>query len=384
MAREAGGDGSGGCMTERKSRFGDRALLPSDPALQVLQLRPRGAPSDPTAPITVPGRLAAEDQQALVVRLQKAREEASRVQQQLEAEQAERERARSDGTLLFKMDPEAIGLTEFANRSALSLSTKDETFCTFKESIRLKGQDTPVRVRPAAPGAATPYELVEGHRRLAAIRELNRENLAQGGFKILVRVDAQATELVDLCLKMYRENAERLDLSAHETGCMFANWIEAGVCKTQRDVVALTGLKEGTVSQYMTIASLPPDVLAAFTDPRDISLRWSAALAKACKEYLPETIARAKKIVKQSPRPDAEAVYRLLTAGVPAGRKAKRKSKQSDTVYVDDKVLFKIALKDKHLTFSRWQVDPELVPTLYDDVKAFFDSWLKSHSGPKS
>jgi hypothetical protein len=53
-------------------------------------------------------------------------------------------------------------------------------------------------------------------------------------------------------------------------------------------------------------------------------------------------------------------------------------------VYVDDKVLFKIALKDKHLTFSRWQVEPDLVPALYDDVKSFFDEWLKTHARPKS
>jgi ParB/RepB/Spo0J family partition protein len=369
-------------MTERKSRFGDRSALPSDPALQVLQLRPRGAPPDPAAPITYPGRLAAEDQQALVLRLQKAREETTRAQEQLEAERAERERARSDGTLLFKIDPESIGLTEFANRSALSLSTTDETFCAFKESIRLKGQDTPVRVRPAAPGAATPYELVEGHRRHAAIRELNRD--MEGGFKILVRVDAEATELVDLCLKMYRENAERLDLSAHETGTMFATWLEAGVCKTQREIADLTGLKENTVSQYLTIATLPREVLAAFKDPREISMRWNTALAKACKEHLPETLSRAKKVIKQNPRPDAETVFKYLTAWLPAGRKTKRQSKKSDMVYVDDKVLFKIALKDKHLTFSRWQVDADVIPTLYEDVKAFFEEWLKSHPGKKS
>ena len=36
-------------MTERKSRFGDRSALPADPALQVLQLRPRGVATDPAA-----------------------------------------------------------------------------------------------------------------------------------------------------------------------------------------------------------------------------------------------------------------------------------------------------------------------------------------------
>src|SRR5450631_4110169 len=222
-------------MTERKSRFGDRSVLPEDPALQVLQLRPRGVANDPAAPVTYPGRLAAEDQQALVVRLQKARDEANGSKAQLDTERAERERERAEGLLLLSVDPESIGLTAFANRSELSLSVKDEKFKAFKESIRRNGQDTPVRVRPATAGAATTYELVEGHRRHAAIRELNREVEGGGGFKILIRVDAKAAELVDLCLKMYRENADREDLSAHETGSMFANWLQARVCKTQRE-----------------------------------------------------------------------------------------------------------------------------------------------------
>ena len=370
-------------MTERKSRFGDRSALPDDPALHVLQLRPRGVANDPAAPVTYPGRLAAEDQQALVVRLQKAREEANGSRAQLDAERAERQRERSEGLLLLWVDPESIGVTTFANRNELSLSIKDEKFKAFKESIRRNGQDTPVRVRPAEAGTAKAYELVEGHRRLAAIRELNRE--LEGGFKILVRVDAKAAELVDLCLKMYRENADREDLSAHETGSMFANWLQARVCKTQREIAGLTGLKENTVSQYLTIAGLPPEVLGAFGDLRAIAVRWSTALAKACsKEHLPETLARVKKIAKQHPRPDAETVYKLLTADLPTGRTTKRGSKKSDMVYVDDKVLFKIALKDKHLTFSRWQVEPELVPALYEDVKSFFDEWLKTHARPKS
>jgi ParB/RepB/Spo0J family partition protein len=369
-------------MTERKSRFGDRSTLPDDPALHVLQLRPRGVANDPSAPVTYPGRLAAEDQQALVVRLQKAREEATGSRDLLEAERAERDRERIEGLLLLRVDPESIGLTAFANRNELSLSIKDEKFKSFKDSIRRNGQDTPVRVRPAESGAVLPYELVEGHRRLAAIRELNRE--VEGGFKILVRVDAKASELVDLCLKMYRENADREDLSAHETGSMFATWLKAGVCKTQREIATLTGLKENTVSQYLTIAGLHPEVLTAFGDLRGIAVRWSTALAKACKEHLPETLARAKKIAKSNPRPDAETVYKSLTAEIPTGRTSKRGSKKSDMVYVDDKVLFKIALKDKHLTFSRWQVDPELIPVLYEDVKSFFDQWLKTHGGPKS
>lgn len=366
-------------MSERKSRFGDRSALPEDPALRVLQLR--RSPESSSGPITYPGRAAAADQEALVVRIKKAREEANASREALEAERAKRQEAENEGMLLMWLDPEQVGLTEFANRNKLSLSSTDEGFKAFKESIRKNGQDTPIRVRPAAPGSAVPYELVEGHRRHAAIRELNCE--IEGGRKILARLDVKASEIPDLCAKMYRENADREELCAFDTGTMFANWLEKKVWKTQREIAALTGLKESTVSQYLTIATLPSEVLAAFVDVRAIAMRWSPALAKACKDHPAETLARAKKLAKASPRPDAEAVYKALTAGVPAGRKA-RSSKKSDMVYVDDRVLFKIALKDRHLTFSRWQVDPDLIPALYEDTKAFFDEWLKTHSKGKS
>ncbi len=100
----------------------------------------------------------------------------------------ELERERESGLVLLRLDPKTIALTEFANRHALGLDTSDESFKALKDSIRTHGQDTPVRVRPAAAGAAKPYELVEGHRRHAACLALDKET--DGGFQILARLDA--------------------------------------------------------------------------------------------------------------------------------------------------------------------------------------------------
>jgi ParB family chromosome partitioning protein len=367
-------------VTERKSRFGDRTALSDDPALHVLALRPKSGPSNPSAPITYPGRLAAEDQQGLVARLQQAREETAAVRERFDRERAERECERNEGLLLLRLDPEAISLTGFANRHELSLSTADEKLKSLKASIRANGQDTPVRVRPAASGASTEYELVEGHRRHAVIRELNRET--PGGFQILARLDAKAVEAKDLVLKMYRENAEREDLSAFETGTMFSQWLTAGICKTQRELAALVGLKENTVSQYLTIASLPAEISSAFGDVRLISVRWATALAGAYKDHRAETLAVARRLGKQSPRPDAQLIYDALTTTGSSKRATRRGTKVSDTVMVNDKVLFKIALKDGKFTLNPRQIDAEQLHHLYDDLKAFADKWLKGH-GPK-
>ena len=98
---------------------------------------------------------------------------------------------RSAGMVILRLDPESIGLTEFANRHELSLSTNDETFRAFKENIRLHGQDTPVRVRPAAAGGQD--SLTSSSRGIAAMPPSGSSTKrSEGGFPILARLDAKA------------------------------------------------------------------------------------------------------------------------------------------------------------------------------------------------
>jgi ParB family chromosome partitioning protein len=286
---------------------------------------------------------------------------------------------RSAGMVILRLDPSTIALTQFANRHELSLSTKDETFRDFKESIRLRGQDTPVRVRPAPTGGKALYELVEGHRRHAAIVQLNSE--IEGGFPILARLDAQAADAKDLVLKMYRENAERKDLSAYEMGGMFAQWLRHDLYQSQREISAATRLHESTVGQYIAIAELPAEVIAAFRDPRTISLRWSKDLAKACRDRLKVVLARAAKLAKAEPPAPAEVVYRTLTAVPSTSDGRPRKSKLSESVKVDDKVLFTIALKGDRLTLSPKQIKENDLPALYEDLKAYAHKWLENRGG---
>ena len=286
---------------------------------------------------------------------------------------------RNEGSVILRLDPESVGLTEFANRHELSLSTNDETFRAFKENIRTHGQDTPVRVRPASQPSKTAYQLVEGHRRHAAILLLNKE--VDGGFPILARLDAKASDAKDLVLKMYRENAERQDLSAFEIGGMFAQWLRNGLYKSQRDISAATHMHETTVGQYVAIAELPAEIIAAFRDPRAISLRWSKDLAKACRDRMKVTLGRAAKLAKADPVPDAEAVYRALTAMPSTSDGRPRRSKLSESVKVDDKVLFTIALKGGRFTLNPKQLKEEELPALYEDLKAYAHRWLKERGG---
>ena len=81
------------------------------------------------------------------------------------------------------------------------------------------------------------------------------------------------------------------------------------------------------------------------------------------------------------PRPirrrDAEVVYRALTA-IPSTSDGKpRRSKLSESVKVDDKVLFTIALKGGRFTLNPKQIKEDELPDLYEDLKAYAHRWLK-------
>jgi hypothetical protein len=52
-------------------------------------------------------------------------------------------------------------------------------------------------------------------------------------------------------------------------------------------------------------------------------------------------------------------------------------------VMVDDKVLFKVALKDGKFSISPKHVGPENLQVLYDDLKSFVHKWLEGRKVSK-
>jgi ParB family chromosome partitioning protein len=282
--------------------------------------------------------------------------------------------AKAQGRLLLPLDPKKIRATEFRNRHDLSLLADDPKFKELIASLRAHGQETPIRVRPIRNAAPFEFEIVSGHRRHAACLTLDAET--EGGFRILAIVDAKASETRDLVLKMYRENEERYDLSAFEKGRMFARWIEEGVFTEQQELAHHVHLDPATVSQYLAVAELPDEVLAAFGDPRKIRMRWMQALSAALKTSRPGVLAIAARLAKQSPRPEPEAVLKELIA---AGRTAKRGGgPEAETVKMGGKSLYTISWKGSRvsLKFGK-QVERALVGEAQEAVKQFLSDWLK-------
>ena len=111
-------------------------------------------------------------------------------------------------------------------------------------------------------------------------------------------------ETRDLVLKMYRENADREDLSPHETGMMFKHWLDAKVYPTQEAIAVDTGQTKQNVGRYIALASLPDYIIAAFRDPRLLSLRWSSELAGVCAVARPGIKGIGRGIAPSEARPD--------------------------------------------------------------------------------
>jgi ParB family transcriptional regulator, chromosome partitioning protein len=278
------------------------------------------------------------------------------------------EAERAAGMVLLRLDPKTIGTTEFANRHALSLNARDVKFQQLKESIATNGQDTPVRVRPALAGPFS-FELVEGHRRLAACIALDAE---RGGFTILARIDNAASDQRDLVLKMYRENAEREDLSPFELGSMFRSWLNAQIFTKQVELARATGVSEATIHQYLSVAELPSAVIAAFGDPRTISLRWVQEISRALKTDETAVLNAAVRIGEASARPSPEQVLRAL---VDSNKRAS--PSREEAVKIAGKVAFRIARRDGRiaLKFGR-HVEKSVQRELTEEIKELVEKRL--------
>jgi len=174
--------------------------------------------------------------------------------------------AQAHGRLLLELDPKKIRATRFRNRDDRSLLLHDPQFVQLTKSIAAHGQETPIRVRALRDALPFEFEIVSGHRRHAACLALDAST--NKGFSILAIVDAGAEDTRELVLKMYRENADREDLSPYETGKMFKQWLDAEVFPTQDAISVATGQSKQNVGRYLALAALPECILAAFRDPR--------------------------------------------------------------------------------------------------------------------
>lgn len=210
----------------------------------------------------------------------------------------------TDGVRTIKLDPTLIDESKWANRHSSSFDTA--AFDKFKDEIaHASGNIQPILVRPVG----SRYEVVFGHRRLTACKQL--------GLPVLAMIMEMSDE--ELFALMDRENRERVDLTPYEQGEMWRKALDHELFPSARQLASSVGIAHTTVNQYLDVARLPSYLLELFPSPTEIQVRW----AKALKDVLqtdPEAVAdRAAKIKALGRAMPSNKIFEMLIAdGLPA------------------------------------------------------------------
>ncbi|MBY2950931.1 plasmid partitioning protein RepB [Rhizobium leguminosarum] len=154
----------------------------------------------------------------------------------------------SGGGAVRELDPSLIDPSPYPDR----LPDDDATgFEAFKRSIETEGQQVPVQVRkhPSSPGR---YQIVYGHRRWLAARQLNRP------------VRALEVEISDLDLVLVQgiENAGRQDLTWIERALFASRMDDAGI--KPRHIYAALSIEDAELARMRNVYRIvPADIIEA-------------------------------------------------------------------------------------------------------------------------
>lgn len=202
------------------------------------------------------------------------------------------------------IDPECIVRSQYANRHMSNLSGAE--FEQFKAEIQNAGGNVqPIKVRtlPTA-GEGTTYEIVFGHRRHEACRQLGLPVLA-----VVDNLDDRA-----LFVEMDRENRARKDLSAWEQGVMYRRALENKLYPSNRKLAEAIGVDLGAVGKALALADLPEEVVSTFPSPLDLQFRWAKPLSDAIAADRNGVFARCREVRKLGRKVGAREVFERLTA----------------------------------------------------------------------
>jgi ParB family chromosome partitioning protein len=171
----------------------------------------------------------------------------------LQETDAEIERLKAE---LTKLPPAELPLAELHEIPGRRRKLSDEDFEALKENLRQHALITPVTVRARVGGG---YEIVSGHNRVAALRELGRTSVK---VTILEADDAAAD------LGAFYANLLHPSLPDFAKFQGFSKRM-AATGQTQQEVAREAGIKETTMVRWMSFAGLPANTLELIASAPD-------------------------------------------------------------------------------------------------------------------
>lgn len=164
-----------------------------------------------------------------------------------------------DGEAVIEIDPAVVDVSFVSDR----MTVDDEQYAELVDAIRVRGQDTPILVRPH-PTAEGRYMVVFGHRRLRAASELGRQ----------VRAVVKTLEDLDHVIAQGQENSARANLSFIEKVVFAQQLDERGF--SRETIQSALSIDYQTLSKMMTIPkSIPPEVIEGIGAAKGVGRdRW--------------------------------------------------------------------------------------------------------------
>ena len=180
--------------------------------------------------------------------------------------------ARSDGRMVLEL-PLAAVAPDYLVRDRLVSDPEDMQ--SLIESIRLRGQQTPIEVVDLQDGR---YGLISGLRRYAALKQLATEGLCRPVLALMRRPN----DVADAYLAMVEENEIRAGLSYYERAAVAAAAVDKGVFDTEKAALlhiyrSASRSKRSKIRSFLTVVR---HLEGALVYPVAIGERMGLALAK--------------------------------------------------------------------------------------------------------
>ncbi|MBR9823352.1 MAG: ParB N-terminal domain-containing protein [Rhodobacteraceae bacterium] len=225
-------------------------------------------------------------------------------------------RARDEGRLI-----QSLALVDIDTGHLVRdrMFTEEEDLVALIESLRRRGQQTPIEVvdrgRDGGQGAAPRYGLISGWRRLAALSRLAAEDPKFARVLALVRAPASSSEAY---VAMVEENEIRVGLSYYERARVTLKAVEEGVypdLKTALNTL-FANVSRAKRSKIKSFTRLVGALDGALSYPTQIGERLGLALAKRLEEE-PGLAAQLRTELQEDPAESAEAEQARLSRPAP-------------------------------------------------------------------
>ncbi len=217
--------------------------------------------------------------------------------------------ARESGRMVLSVSLDDI-VTDYLVRDRVAV--QDDEMQALKDSLRARGQQTPVDLVALADGR---YGLISGWRRCAALRALHDET-GEDRFASVLGLMRRTGEQAEAYLAMVEENEIRVGLSYFERARIVSKSVEAGVFETDRTALQ-TLFQSASRAKRSKIGSFLPVVRAldgALRFPQALAERQGLVLGRQLAED-PDLGARLRAALSDAAPESAEAELALLSAG---------------------------------------------------------------------